>query len=154
MIRTSHLVHKGLVNMNTRQRPDADPDDMMFGNKIALLSGDYLLANSCSELANLRFVPLRSSHTYFKIYLKHIQEQHSTQHEYKATNRRGSWRHDMIFGNKIALLSGDYILANLYFLMNFPIWSSQCETVYSILLFYDNLIAYILFYFIAALQGA
>lgn len=27
---------------------------MMFGNKIALLSGDYLLSNSCAELANLR----------------------------------------------------------------------------------------------------
>lgn len=27
---------------------------MTFGNKIALLSGDYLLGNSCVELANLR----------------------------------------------------------------------------------------------------
>ncbi|CAH0729003.1 unnamed protein product, partial [Brenthis ino] len=54
MIRTSHLVHKGLVNMNARQVVAGEPDDMMFGNKIALLSGDYLLANSCSELANLR----------------------------------------------------------------------------------------------------
>ncbi|KAG6463021.1 hypothetical protein O3G_MSEX013605, partial [Manduca sexta] len=53
MIRTSHLVHKGLVNMNARRTAD-EPDDMMFGNKIALLSGDYLLANSCTELANLR----------------------------------------------------------------------------------------------------
>ncbi|XP_060518741.1 all trans-polyprenyl-diphosphate synthase PDSS2-like [Cylas formicarius] len=53
MIRTSHLVHKGLVNL---QPPTtADPSgDMMFGNKIALLSGDYLLSNSCIELANLR----------------------------------------------------------------------------------------------------
>ncbi|KAM3961625.1 decaprenyl diphosphate synthase subunit 2 [Aphomia sociella] len=54
MIRTSHLVHKGLVNMNARQQFVDEPDDMMFGNKIALLGGDYLLANSCSELANLR----------------------------------------------------------------------------------------------------
>ncbi|XP_052750452.1 all trans-polyprenyl-diphosphate synthase PDSS2 [Galleria mellonella] len=54
MIRTSHLVHKGLVNMNVSQQFTRDPDDMVFGNKIALLGGDYLLANSCSELANLR----------------------------------------------------------------------------------------------------
>ncbi|GBP10290.1 Decaprenyl-diphosphate synthase subunit 2 [Eumeta japonica] len=53
MIRTSHLVHKGLVNMNVEHDVDT-ASDMMFGNKIALLSGDYLLANSCSELANLR----------------------------------------------------------------------------------------------------
>lgn len=51
MIRTSHLVHKGLVNLP----PQADASgDMMFGNKIALLSGDYLLSNSCAELAGLR----------------------------------------------------------------------------------------------------
>lgn len=29
-------------------------DDMTFGNKIALLSGDYLLGNSSAELAALR----------------------------------------------------------------------------------------------------
>lgn len=51
MIRTSHLVHKGLVNL---QDFTEDSSDMMFGNKIALLSGDYLLGNSCAELAGLR----------------------------------------------------------------------------------------------------
>ncbi|XP_041976594.1 all trans-polyprenyl-diphosphate synthase PDSS2 [Aricia agestis] len=51
MIRTSHLVHKGLVNMNCAALAN---DDTVFGNKIALLSGDYLLANSCTELANMR----------------------------------------------------------------------------------------------------
>lgn len=53
MIRTSHLVHKGLVNLQLPNNVDAS-GDMMFGNKIALLSGDYLLSNSCVELANLR----------------------------------------------------------------------------------------------------
>ncbi|KAF7269674.1 hypothetical protein GWI33_017290 [Rhynchophorus ferrugineus] len=53
MIRTSHLVHKGLVNLQPPNNIDPT-GDMMFGNKIALLSGDYLLSNSCIELANLR----------------------------------------------------------------------------------------------------
>lgn len=53
MIRTSHLVHKGLVNLQTCNEEDSS-GDMTFGNKIALLSGDYLLSNSCAELANLR----------------------------------------------------------------------------------------------------
>ncbi|VEN51258.1 unnamed protein product [Callosobruchus maculatus] len=53
MIRTSHLVHKGLVNLQPPIVVDS-PSDMIFGNKIALLSGDYLLSNSCIELANLR----------------------------------------------------------------------------------------------------
>lgn len=52
MIRTSHLVHKGLVNINSSM--EENENDMMFGNKIALLSGDYLLSNCCIELAGLR----------------------------------------------------------------------------------------------------
>ena len=56
MIRTSHLVHKGMVNLQpaVEQGLTENSSDMMFGNKIALLSGDYLLGNSCSELANLK----------------------------------------------------------------------------------------------------
>ncbi|PNF29029.1 hypothetical protein B7P43_G14194 [Cryptotermes secundus] len=55
MIRTSHLVHKGMVNICHGLYPEpAVLNDMTFGNKIALLSGDYLLANSCMELAALR----------------------------------------------------------------------------------------------------
>lgn len=55
MIRTSHLVHKGLVNIRPGNYPDqSELDDMTFGNKIALLSGDYLLGNSSAELAALR----------------------------------------------------------------------------------------------------
>lgn len=55
MIRTSHLVHKALVNVEPGMHPEASVlNDMTFGNKIALLSGDYLLSNTCAELANLR----------------------------------------------------------------------------------------------------
>lgn len=57
MIRISHLVHQGLVNLQPLAQSGQDlamHDDMTFGNKIALLSGDYLLGNSCAELASLR----------------------------------------------------------------------------------------------------
>ncbi|KAK3932851.1 Decaprenyl-diphosphate synthase subunit 2 [Frankliniella fusca] len=55
MIRTSHLVHKGLVNIHPGLvQEGAVLSDMTFGNKIALLSGDYLLSNCCVELAALR----------------------------------------------------------------------------------------------------
>lgn len=54
MMRTSHLVHKGLVNLQPTALVSDTSGNMMFGNKIALLSGDYLLSNSCAELANLR----------------------------------------------------------------------------------------------------
>lgn len=55
MIRTGNLVHKGLVNIRPGVFPEANElNDMTFGNKIALLSGDYLLANSSAELAALK----------------------------------------------------------------------------------------------------
>lgn len=58
MIRISHLVHQGLVNLQPLTQAGQDLSlhgDMTFGNKIALLSGDYLLGNSCAELASLRY---------------------------------------------------------------------------------------------------
>ncbi|CAB0031016.1 unnamed protein product [Trichogramma brassicae] len=55
MIRTSHLVHKGLVNMRKSDFPDpAEHEDMTFGNKIALLTGDYLLGHTSVALAGLK----------------------------------------------------------------------------------------------------
>lgn len=51
MIRTSYAIHKSLVNLQSIKEIDGD---MLFGNKISLLSGDYLLATSCAELAALR----------------------------------------------------------------------------------------------------
>lgn len=57
MIRTSHLVHQGLVNLQPMSNSGNDlssESEMVSGNKIALLCGDYLLGNSSLELANLR----------------------------------------------------------------------------------------------------
>uniref|UniRef100_A0A8D9EYP0 Decaprenyl-diphosphate synthase subunit 2 n=1 Tax=Cacopsylla melanoneura TaxID=428564 RepID=A0A8D9EYP0_9HEMI len=55
MIRTSNLIHKGLINIYPGLYSEEHVlMDMEFGNKIALLSGDYLLANSCAELAALK----------------------------------------------------------------------------------------------------
>ncbi len=48
-------MHKGLVNIYPGLYPEPIVlSDMMFGNKIALLGGDYLLGNCCAELAALR----------------------------------------------------------------------------------------------------
>lgn len=57
MIRISNLIHRGLVNINTNGTlsvESSELNNMIFGNKIALLCGDYLLSNSCAELASLR----------------------------------------------------------------------------------------------------
>lgn len=55
MIRTSHLMHSGLINIFPELISEpVVHDDMCFGNKIALLSGDYLLANSYNELSELK----------------------------------------------------------------------------------------------------
>lgn len=55
MIRTSHLMHNGLINIYPEMFPKSvDYDDISYGNKIGLLSGDYLLANSFYELSMLK----------------------------------------------------------------------------------------------------
>lgn len=52
MIRVSHLVHNSLVNLQSE--PKDETGDIIFGNKISLLTGDYLLGHASLELANLR----------------------------------------------------------------------------------------------------
>lgn len=53
MIHTANLIHKGVVNLDTLQPNDGTYKDMEFGNKIAVLSGDFLLANASTGLAEL-----------------------------------------------------------------------------------------------------
>lgn len=57
MIRLSQLVHQGMVNLQSLKNAGNDlssDSDMIVGNKIALLGGDYLLGNACIQLADLR----------------------------------------------------------------------------------------------------
>lgn len=54
LIHTALLVHRGIVNLNELQSSDGPLKDMHFGNKIAVLSGDFLLANACNGLALLQ----------------------------------------------------------------------------------------------------
>lgn len=53
MIRTGHLIHKGIVNVPFAKR-SKDTESAIFGNKIALLLGDYLLVTANGMLAGLR----------------------------------------------------------------------------------------------------
>ena len=53
IIHTANLIHKGVVNMADITPADGAPDDMEFGNKMAVLSGDFLLASACTGLADL-----------------------------------------------------------------------------------------------------
>uniref|UniRef100_G1NXL1 Decaprenyl diphosphate synthase subunit 2 n=1 Tax=Myotis lucifugus TaxID=59463 RepID=G1NXL1_MYOLU len=54
LIHTALLVHRGIVNLSELQSSDGPLKDMHFGNKIAILSGDFLLANACNGLALLQ----------------------------------------------------------------------------------------------------
>ncbi|KAM7404027.1 hypothetical protein PAMA_004444 [Pampus argenteus] len=64
LIHTAFLVHRGIVNLKEWTVSDGPLKDMEFGNKIAVLSGDFLLANACTglaELNNTKVVELISS---------------------------------------------------------------------------------------------
>ncbi|XP_068135536.1 all trans-polyprenyl-diphosphate synthase PDSS2 [Hyperolius riggenbachi] len=54
LIHTAFLVHRGIVNMEELKTCDGAIKDMEFGNKMAILSGDFLLANACTGLAQLQ----------------------------------------------------------------------------------------------------
>lgn len=58
MIHTASLVHTGVVNLSELRIEDRD--DMEFGNKMAVLSGDYLLANASTGLASLENTKVRN----------------------------------------------------------------------------------------------
>lgn len=53
MIRTGHLIHRGIVNVPFAKR-SKDTESAIFGNKIAILLGDYLLVTANAMLAGLR----------------------------------------------------------------------------------------------------
>jgi len=59
MIHTAGLIHKGIVNIlslvddSSSTFTNSQIDDFNFGNKMAVLSGDFLLANASTGLAAL-----------------------------------------------------------------------------------------------------
>lgn len=53
LIHTAFLVHRGIVNLKEWTDSDGPLKDMQFGNKMAVLSGDFLLAYACTGLAQL-----------------------------------------------------------------------------------------------------
>ena len=54
MIYTANLIHRGVVNVDSLDSVGEPVKDMQFGNKMAVLSGDFLLANASKALAELR----------------------------------------------------------------------------------------------------
>lgn len=53
MIRTGHLIHKGIVNVPFTKR-SKNTESAIFDNKIAILLGDYLFVTAIAMLAELR----------------------------------------------------------------------------------------------------
>lgn len=54
LIHTAFLVHRGIVNIMELTASHGPLKDMQFGNKMAVLSGDFLLANASTGLAQLQ----------------------------------------------------------------------------------------------------
>ena len=56
LIHTAFLIHRGLVDIETllRNENKNSRSELELGNKMAVLSGDYLLANACVALSDLK----------------------------------------------------------------------------------------------------
>lgn len=68
LIHTALLVHRGIVNLSELQSSDGPLKDMQFGNKIAILSGDFLLANACNGLALLQNTKVKTDRVHLCLY--------------------------------------------------------------------------------------
>ncbi|XP_034015388.1 decaprenyl-diphosphate synthase subunit 2 [Thalassophryne amazonica] len=53
LVHTAFLVHRGIVDLKEWTVSDGPLKDMQFGNKMAVLGGDFMLANACTGLAQL-----------------------------------------------------------------------------------------------------
>ncbi|XP_061722099.1 all trans-polyprenyl-diphosphate synthase PDSS2-like isoform X1 [Cydia pomonella] len=54
MKRTGHMIHKTMANLQEKEKFGDKFQDLLCGNKIVLLSGDYLLAKCLQHLGGLR----------------------------------------------------------------------------------------------------
>ncbi|KAL0868883.1 hypothetical protein ABMA27_007223 [Loxostege sticticalis] len=54
MKRTGHMIHKTMVNLQEKEKHGDKYKDLLYGNKIVLLTGDYLLATCLKNLGGLR----------------------------------------------------------------------------------------------------
>ncbi|XP_034833825.1 all trans-polyprenyl-diphosphate synthase PDSS2-like [Maniola hyperantus] len=54
MKRTGHLIHKTMANLQDKEKHGDKFKDLLYGNKIVLLTGDYLLATCLQHLGGLR----------------------------------------------------------------------------------------------------
>jgi decaprenyl-diphosphate synthase subunit 2 len=64
LVHAAHLIHTGVINLNTPN------ESLEMGNKMAVLCGDFLLARSCVLLANLQNLKVAYSISilYFELY--------------------------------------------------------------------------------------
>ncbi|XP_021194518.3 all trans-polyprenyl-diphosphate synthase PDSS2 [Helicoverpa armigera] len=54
MKRTGHMIHKAMVNLQKKNEHGDKFKDLLYGNKIVLLTGDFLLATCLQHLGGLR----------------------------------------------------------------------------------------------------
>ncbi|CAH2244831.1 jg23042 [Pararge aegeria aegeria] len=54
MKRTGHLIHKTMANLQEKEKYGDKFNDLLYGNKIVMLTGDYLLATCLQHLGGLR----------------------------------------------------------------------------------------------------
>ncbi|XP_046721467.1 decaprenyl-diphosphate synthase subunit 2 isoform X1 [Silurus meridionalis] len=103
LIHTAFLVHRGIVNLKEWTFSDGPLKDMQFGNKMAVLSGDFLLANACTGLAqlnNTKVVELISSAIGDLVQGVYYENSNSTEGKLSVA----SWK-DQVFLSHGALLA-------------------------------------------------
>ncbi|EDO38895.1 predicted protein [Nematostella vectensis] len=98
MIHTAYLIHNGVVDLAAV--PTKEFKDMEFGNKMSVLTGDFLLANACTGLAALNDTQVVAM---ISTVISHLMEGRVMSSEYN-TLTLDYWK-EIVFKSKASLLA-------------------------------------------------
>ena len=99
----ANLVHTGIVNMSSISSTSKSyQDDIEFGNRMAVLSGDFLLANACTGLAELHDTEV--VHMISEV-IGHLMEGEFIKMTFNAENLNLNFWNELVFKCKGSLMA-------------------------------------------------
>jgi len=102
-IHTANMVHTGIVDMSSVSTSSKSyQDDMEFGNRMAVLTGDFLLASACTGLAELKNTEVVCM---ISKVIGHLMEGEFLKSTFNAENLNTEFWNDLVFKCKGSLMA-------------------------------------------------
>ena len=99
----ANMVHTGIVDMSSVSTSSKSyQDDMEFGNRMAVLTGDFLLASACTGLAELKNTEVVCM---ISKVIGHLMEGEFLKSTFNAENLNTEFWNDLVFKCKGSLMA-------------------------------------------------